>query len=175
MPCIYALRNKVTDFAYIGCTKGKINKRMREHRCLLNSGKHLSTKLQEDWGKGAESDFEIIKLEELSENATVVDKRERELYWMQVYKEKLYNLYQVSFQPIPSAIKKGIEASKSVKGNRWTELTNEKRRIAQLGKSHSYGSKISETKKRLGQKPSQEAARRGGLAACSKRYGKTYV
>jgi hypothetical protein len=141
---------------------------MREHRCLLNQGKHLCKKLQADWNADRESGFEVLELERLPDTASVVDKRIKELHWMQVHSEKLYNEHQVSFAPVPSAILKGIAASARFPRPQTPEA-NEKRRIALLGRKHDRGPKISATKKALGQRPSLEAARAGGRAAHLKR------
>ncbi len=167
MPAIYAIRHKASGFVYIGCTKGKLAKRMREHRCLLNQGKHLCTKLQSDWKRDGESAFESIELEHLADDATVVDKRVRELAWMQQHQAALYNEHQVSFAPIPAAIRKGIAASAAVPRPQTPEA-NEARRQAQLGKPKGHGAKISATKRALGQRPTLEAARLGGIASKAK-------
>ncbi len=147
MAVVYAIRNRLNGFVYVGCTAGKLAKRMREHRCLLNSWKHTATKLQTDWHKHGEAEFEIVALETLPQDATVVTKRVRELYWMQFYSTSLYNAFQNSFAPTPEAIAKGVEAARHVTGNRWTPEANEKRRMAQLGKPKGHGAKISATKR----------------------------
>lgn len=147
MPMIYAIENKVTGFAYVGCTKGNLAKRMREHRCLLNQGKHLATKMQEDWKQQGEQVFKTIELERLAEDATVVEKRVRELYWMQKYQDKLYNAHQVSFAPTRQAMEKGVANAHKVPGNRWTEDANQKRSEAQKGIPKGHGAKISATKR----------------------------
>lgn len=150
MPMIYAIRNTINGFAYVGCTAGSLAKRMREHRCLLNQGKHTATMMLDDWKEHGQKCFEIVVLEELAPDASVVDKRVRELYWMQVYgtQDKIYNAFQNSFAPTKEAIAKGVESSRTSVGNRWSEETNEKRRVAQLGKPKGHGAKISETKRR---------------------------
>ena len=147
MPMIYAIVNKSNGFAYIGCTKGKLNKRMREHRCLLNQGKHLATQMQADWDRDGEEGFDIIEVEKLADDASVLDKRVRELYWMQRYQDKLYNAHQVSFAPTKAAIAKGVANAHKEPGNRWTEEANRKRSEAQKGKPKGHGDKISATKK----------------------------
>lgn len=147
MAVVYAIRNKLNGFVYVGCTAGKLAKRMREHRCLLNNWKHTATLLQTEWHKHGEAEFEIVTLETLPQDATVVTKRVRELYWMQFYSTKLYNAFQNSFAPTPEAIAKGVEAARHVVGNRWTPEANEKRRQAQLGKPKGHGAKISATKR----------------------------
>ena len=157
MPMIYAIVNKSNGFAYIGCTKGKLNKRMREHRCLLNNGKHLSTKMQSDWDEVGEEGFDLLELELLPDESSVVEKRVRELYWMQVYQGRLYNEYQISFAPARHAMLKGVANAHKEPGNRWTEEVNRKRSEAQKGKPKGHGAKISATKQRTA------ALRKAGL------------
>ena len=147
MAVVYGIRNKLTGFVYVGCTAGKLAKRMREHRCLLNNWKHTATLLQTDWHKYGEAEFEIVTLETLPQEATVVTKRVRELYWMQFYSTSLYNAFQNSFAPTPEAIAKGVANAHKERGNRWTPEANEKRRLAQLGKPKGHGAKISATKR----------------------------
>lgn len=112
MPVVYALKCS-NGWAYVGCTAGKLSKRMREHRCILRAGEHKVGLLQKDWDELGEQAFSILALESMPETSSVVDKRVRELYWMQHFsvKGKLYNQHQVSFQPVPEAIAKGIAAS----------------------------------------------------------------
>ena len=147
MPMIYAIQNKTSGFTYVGRTKGSLAKRMREHRCLLNQGKHLAKKLQDDWNEQGEEGFKIIELERLPNDATVVVKRVRELYWMQVYQSKLYNAHQVSFAPTKEAILKGVANAQLHPGNRWSEEANRKRSESQKGIPKNHGAKISATKR----------------------------
>lgn len=147
MAVVYGIRNKLNGFVYVGCTSGRLAKRMREHRCLLNAWKHTATQLQTDWHKHGPDCFEIVTLEMLPEGASVVTKRVRELYWMQFYSTTLYNAFQNSFAPTKEAIAKGVEAAKGSTGNRWSPETNERRRLAQLGKPKGHGAKISATKR----------------------------
>lgn len=146
MAAVYGIRNKFTGFVYVGCTAGKLAKRMREHRSLLNSGKHTATLMVTDWAKYGEDAFEIVTLEMLPKDATVVTKRVRELYWMQFYSTALYNAFQNSFSPTAEAIAKGVEASRKVVGQRWSPEANLKRSLAQKGKPNGHGAKISATK-----------------------------
>lgn len=146
MAAVYIIRNKVNGFVYVGCTAGSLAKRMREHRCLLNHGKHTATRMLEDWRAMGETAFEIVPVETLPAECTVVDKRVRELYWMQRHQDRLYNAFQNSFAPTSEAIRKGIEASRTAVGNRWTPEANEKRRNAQIGRPKGHGAKISATK-----------------------------
>lgn len=148
MATIYELKCLITNYSYIGCTDGKLGKRMREHRCLLNSGKHKCTKLQYDWEKYGKNSFCIQVLEDLPD-ANLIEKREAELRWMKVYEglSLLYNLYVISFRPDEEARKKGVSNAHKSKGKRWTPEVNEKRRLAQIGKPKGHGAKISATKR----------------------------
>ena len=119
MPYVYAIKHKASGYIYVGCTKGKLAKRMREHRCLLNQGRHSCPLMQVDWNRDGEDGFEMTPLESLPEDANVVLKRVRELYWMQVHAEKLYNQHQTSFAPQPWAIAKGV----------WSRTFNRKKKM----------------------------------------------
>jgi hypothetical protein len=102
--------------------------------------------MQVDWDRDGEEAFTILELEALPENASVVDKRVREIYWMQHYQNTLYNAHQVSFAPTKEAMRKGVAAAHKEPGNRWTEEVNRKRSEAQKGKPKGHGAKISATK-----------------------------
>jgi hypothetical protein len=147
MAAIYGIFCFYTNKVYVGCTKYKLAKRMREHRCLLKKGTHASKSLQADWNK-FEYGFFIDTLEELQEPASVSQKRERELFWMRHYEKDgcLYNENLSSFQGPPGSLAKAVAASHLKPGNRWTPEANEKRRQALLGRKHSFGWKISATK-----------------------------
>jgi hypothetical protein len=174
MVTIYGLVNIATNDTYVGCTAGKLGKRMREHRCLLNAGKHAAKRLQSDWNELGPSGFRLNVLEALPSDVSVVLKRERELHWMRHYLEqgRLYNDNRTSFQP-PNEAPAKAAAQRKANGYRPSEESNQKRRLAQIGKPKGHGAKISETKKRLGQRPSLEAAIAGGIAATAKRYART--
>lgn len=146
MAIVYAIRNKLNGWVYVGCTKNSLAKRAREHWGMLRRWEHTATKMLTDWHKHGKGAFEAIVLEELPDGANVVLKRARELYWMQVYSTTLYNAFQNSFAPTPEAIAKGVANSHLKPGNRWTSEANEKRRLAQLGKPKGHGAKISATK-----------------------------
>lgn len=149
MVTIYALKCLLNGYVYVGCTKGKISKRMREHRCLLNKGVHKSTKLQSDWKAYGPDHFAIIDLERLPPDSSLDDKRQAELKWMKIYEDRseLYNLYLVSFRPIEEGRLRGVENSRNSIGKRWSPEANLKRRLSQLGKPKGHGAKISATKR----------------------------
>jgi hypothetical protein len=128
-------------------TKAKLSKRFREHRCLLNQGKHAEPELQNDWNQYGPSAFAMRLLEEIE--GSVESKREAELRWMANLDKQglLYNQTRLAYALSPEAMKKGVEASRHVIGNRWTPEANEKRRLAQLGKPKGHGAKISATKR----------------------------
>ena len=128
-------------------TKSKLSKRFREHRCLLNQGKHAEPDLQSDWDKYGPSAFAMRLLEEIE--GSVESKREAELRWMANLDQQglLYNQTRLAYALSPEAMKKGVEASRHAIGNRWTPEANERRRLAQLGKPKGHGAKISATKR----------------------------
>lgn len=145
MVTVYAMECGATGEAYVGCTKGKIGKRMREHRCLLKAGKH-SPRLQAAWNKHAGS-FQMKPLEVLPDDCGVIEKRERELAWMRHYRAQglLLNEHEISFQPPPGYALKAA-ATRAANGFRQSPESNMARRLAQLGKPKGHGAKISATK-----------------------------
>lgn len=147
MAVVYALECSVTGSAYIGVTSSKLSKRLREHRCLCRIGKHHAVKLMEDWSKYGETSFCMKVLEE-TEYSHRGAHCEAEQKWIDHYAKqgKLYNAHKRSSGLGEQITRKGIEASRSVAGNRWTAEANEKRRQAQLGKPKGHGAKISATK-----------------------------
>jgi group I intron endonuclease len=147
MAVIYALECSVNGFAYVGVTKAKLSKRFREHRCLCNNDKHHAVKLTEDWKRYGEASFSMKVLEE-AEYSHRGSHCAAEQKWIEHYASlgKLYNANERSSGLGAEITRKGIEASRTVAGNRWTPEANEKRRLAQLGKPKGHGAKISATK-----------------------------
>ena len=146
MVTIYGLEDTSTGAAYVGCTSGKIGKRMREHRSLLKAGKHTSRRLQEAWNYHAGL-FQMKVLETMPADVSVIEKRERELSWMKHYRvqDLLLNENELSFRPPADAPKKAA-AARVANGYRPNAESNLKRRLAQLGKPKGHGAKISATK-----------------------------
>ena len=147
MVTIYGLEDATNGSAYVGCTSGRIGKRMREHRCLLKAGKHNSRRLQEAWNDHADK-FQMKVLETLAEDVSVIEKRERELFWMKRYRELglLLNENELSFRPPPDAPAKAAKV-RVANGYKPSAESNLKRRLAQLGKPKGHGAKISATKR----------------------------
>lgn len=152
MAMIYALLTPGKQpRAYVGCTKGKLAKRWREHRCLLKAGRHTCRRLQDDWANSTfvQEYLVPVVLEVLPDGADTALKRERELHWMQKFSDTglLYNEHLVSFAPTPEATRRGVEASRHVEGRKRSPEANLKRSLAQKGKPKGHGAKISATKR----------------------------
>lgn len=149
MAVVYAVVCSMSGKAYVGYTGGKLSKRLREHRCLCNIKKHHSPKFQEEAELYGFESFSIISLQEVDNNTTLETKRKAELKWIEFYDEKglLLNEAKVSFAPTPEATRKGIEASRTVAGRRWTAEANKARSDAQKGIPKNHGAKISATKR----------------------------
>lgn len=152
MVIIYAIDCEIPFFGsryYVGSTKGKLNKRMREHRCLLKNGRHQCKALQKHWDTYGPDTLRIIELELFLWDESLETRRSAELKWMDIYAEKglLYNEHRISMRPSDEAIKRGVANAHKRPGNRWTPEANEKRRLAQLGKPKGHGAKISATKR----------------------------
>ena len=148
MVTIYKLYCIHTNEAYIGCTAGKLGKRMREHRCLLNKGRHKARRMQDLWNEHGSAGFRLESLESLPKTATVIDKRKREIFWMENYDKRgmLLNHCKVSFAPPKGAPALAAQA-RVANGYKPSAESNKKRSLAQKGKSHDYGHKISKAKK----------------------------
>ena len=148
MVTIYKLYCIHNGKAYIGCTAGKLGKRMREHRCLLNSGKHKAREMQALWNEYGSAGFRLESLEALPKTATVIDKRKREIFWMEAFDKRgmLLNHCKASFAPPKGAQKLGA-AARVANGYRPSAESNKKRSLAQLGRPRGHGAKISAAKK----------------------------
>lgn len=148
MVTIYALTCNVNGKTYVGSTKAKLSKRMREHRCLLDLGRHSTTGLLADWQSYGGGQF-IISVLEVLPTADLNARREAELKWMDRFSSEglLYNEHRISMRPSDEAIRKGVANAHLVPGNRWTAEANEKRSLAQLGIPKGHGAKISATKR----------------------------
>ena len=72
MVTIYALTCTTNGKAYIGCTAGKIAKRFREHRCMLNLGTHSEPDLLADWRLYGQAMFCMETVMELENDAPSV-------------------------------------------------------------------------------------------------------
>jgi hypothetical protein len=146
MVTVYGLECGATGEVYVGCTAGKIGKRMREHRCLLKAGTH-TRRLQEAWNLHAGT-FQMKPLETLAEGCQVIEKRERELSWMKHYRllGLLLNDEEISFSPPKGASAKAA-AKRVENGHKPSAESNLKRSLAQLGKPKGHGAKISATKR----------------------------
>ena len=148
MVSFYELFCTATGKSYVGSTAGKLAKRMREHRCLLKAGKHSEPELQADWNKYGEDAFSMLLILGLT-NPTVEVRRQYELTLMATKERegKLYNTKRIAFQPPPGASAMAAKARKA-NGYKPSPESNEKRRLAQLGKPKGHGAKISATKRR---------------------------
>ena len=158
MVIVYALCCKPNGKAYIGSTRAEhrrktgrpyhgLGKRLREHRCLLRADRHGVFELQQDWRRFGEDAFDIGELERVPDE--LIARRRAEEYWMQRYRANglLYNEHVQAMRPTDAAIRRGVANAHRQPGNRWTAATNEKRRLAQLGKPKGHGAKISATKR----------------------------
>ena len=148
MVTIYALTCIINGKAYVGSTKAKLGKRMREHRCLLEQGQHATGGLLDDWRRFGGSSFRMAELEGLP-TADLPARRTAELRWMDHFASKglLYNEHRISMQPDEAARQRGVANAHLSPGNRWTAEANAKRSLAQKGIPKGHGAKISATKR----------------------------
>ncbi len=134
MVSFYELYCTATGKSYVGSTAGKLTKRMREHRCLLRAGKHSEPELQADWNKYGEKAFEMLFMLGLT-NPSIETRRQYELTLMHRRERegRLYNTKRFAFQPPPGASALAAKA-RQANGYKPSAESNEKRRMAQLGK-----------------------------------------
>jgi hypothetical protein len=134
MATIYAIAFRSTGQAYVGCTRSKIGKRMREHRCLLRAGKHTSRLFQEVHDRLGPAEMVMLPLESIDDDSVIV-RRARELAWLQLYADKglLLNDSMKSFAP-PIGAQALAAAARVRNGYRPSAESNLKRRLAQLGR-----------------------------------------
>lgn len=145
---IYALICDATRKAYVGCTKGKPAKRLREHRCLLNQRKHSCSEMVQDWHQFGAGSFRLVLLEPLAPDVSVDQKRDREKFWMEEYNRNglLYNTDMRSFELTAEQQRKGTEKARHVPKYFSPEALMRKR-MSQLGIPKGHGAKISATKR----------------------------
>lgn len=78
MTGIYIIKNKLkTNRFYIGSSKN-FKKRVISHKSELNNNKHHCKRLQKDWNKHKEDDFEFILFEECENERKII----REQFWI---------------------------------------------------------------------------------------------
>ena len=142
MAIVYALTITSYVGTYIGCTRGKLSKRLREHRCLLNAGKHTCGGLQFLYDLRP-NNLVITALAECGDD--LASRRAAELAAMEAAGSALLN-EKHSFRPSEEARRKGVEASRHVEGRKRSPEANLKRSLAQKGKPKGHGAKISATK-----------------------------
>ena len=147
MVTIYALTCLANGKAYIGCTRGKIAKRFREHRCLLDAGTHSEKLLLKDWQEHGKEMFWMETVMELEEDSSLHVLRGMEKFTMQRYKAMglLYNTNESSFEPKREAIEKSLASNHRHRPQ--TAEANLKRSLSQIGIPRNYGYKISATKR----------------------------
>ena len=148
MVTIYALTCLANGKAYIGCTRGKIAKRFREHRCKLKSLSHSENLLLHDWLLYGEQAFSMEVVMELEDDVSLHVLRAMEMYTMSRYKADglLYNNNEACFMPTRAAIEKSARMQVNF-GRKQTPESNLKRSLAQKGIPKNHGHKISATKR----------------------------
>jgi group I intron endonuclease len=75
---IYAIRNSVNGFQYVGSAVNR-TKRWEEHRRLLRAGRHENSRLQNAWTKYGEASFAFLILERVADLAGLIA---REQFWI---------------------------------------------------------------------------------------------
>ena len=157
MAFIYIIKCKINNKVYVGCTED-INKRWWNHRTYLRNGTHNSKKLQEDWNKYGEDNFEFEVIQECEPK----NKYELEEFWineLNSFNEGYNGTFggkgckgiNFSGENNPMYGKKHSEETKKKmsethKGKKLSEETKERISESHKGKKHTE-----ESKKRMGE------------------------
>ncbi len=103
MEKIYAIRNNVNGFVYIGKTRKPIEKRFLCHLRKLRTNRHDSFILQRDYNEFGEEHFRIELVEEVKDSENVFDV---ERYWIDKFASK-----SMCYNVTTRNVKKGYENS----------------------------------------------------------------
>jgi group I intron endonuclease len=175
---VYQILNKENGKVYIG-SAARFGKRWREHRHLLNGGKHHSVKLQRAWDKYGATSFEFGVLEIVSDHSQMllteqkwIDKLEavNEGYNLcpvagsskgRKYSDEIRKRYGESFRGKTHSPEVRAAISAGNKGKLISDETRAKISQAGMGRKYSDESrrKLSESAKRM-----WESARANGTA-----------
>ena len=150
---IYQIRNRINSKVYVG-SAARFGKRWREHRSLLNNGKHHSEKLQRAWNKYGESSFEFIVLENVLDHSLLLT---TEQLWI----DKL------------DAVKNGYNlcpVAGSSKGRKYTEEVRKRYGNSFRGKTHSDESRLAISAGNKGKTVSDETRAKLSRANTGRKY-----
>lgn len=131
MKGIYAIKNKLTNFMYVGSSIN-VNRRFITHKSLLKHNKHTSIYLQRGYNKYGIDNFEFYILEEVLENDLL---EIREQYWIDISKN-LYNLCKIAGNKsgFKHSKETKLKISNSNKGRKVSEDTKKLLSIINKGK-----------------------------------------
>lgn len=106
MQGIYKIENIKNNKKYIGSSKN-IEKRFRDHKKNLETGKHHSIKLQRAWNKTKNKN--IFSFEVIEEVKDIKNLKKREQYYIDLY-DAYYNGYNCSLKvDNPSYTKRNVD------------------------------------------------------------------
>ena len=132
MTGIYAIVNQLTGRRYVG-RSANTEKRWKEHRSALRSGRHYNADLQQDWISHGEDAFQFIILEVIDD---FEDCRKRE-WWHLQNSANLYNLSpwtnsgpRPGYKPAPWI---GAKVSAALKGRPKTAIARQRLSTARTG------------------------------------------
>lgn len=153
--CIYAIKNRINNKAYIGSTAFRV-RRWNSHLRGLVANRHPNCHLQSAWNKYGPESFKFVILELVDDTNLLI---EREQYWLNVYQKtsETYNFGTCAAVPargyhhttearrkisignkgkyISDGTRRRISTAK--KGQRYTEEARQNMSIAHKGKYHT--------------------------------------
>jgi hypothetical protein len=86
---VYAIRNRITGWLYIGSTRKSAGERWAQHRYSLRRGLHRCARFQEDFDRFGEESFAVLVLEEGVALGV-------EAWYLAEYRGDLYNRFRLS-------------------------------------------------------------------------------
>lgn len=149
---IYKIRNKITDWKYIGSAVN-IEVRWRVHREALRNNRHHNKHLQRAWNKYGEEAFVFSVLEEC-EKENLLDREQSYFPAERTYAALKLNLFYNQYPTAGSPL--GVTASEEtrIKLRNRVASAETRKKISEAGKgnTHLKGHKHSdETKKKMGE------------------------
>lgn len=140
--CIYMIKNTTNNKVYIGSTKNYKN-RIYSHKSLLKNNKHHSKRLQLEWNKYGEENFEWTIIVNIVDEKLLKNKEQYYIDFYESYKDEFgYNEYPNSQSPL--GYKYSDEYRKKLSESRLGENNSF------YGKKHTVNSKLKISESHIG-------------------------
>jgi group I intron endonuclease len=95
---IYIIRNNVNNKIYVGSTND-LNRRLRNHKFLLEAGKHHSKHLQNAYNKYGKENFLFEVYKKVNENELLIEEQ-KVLDYLRPFGKNGYNIAEIAGSPM---------------------------------------------------------------------------